>query len=498
MLYKLLPQRTREESGFAMVLVLVVMTVSLLLVAVLLSQGEHLDRSTFRDRKWHTALQVAEAGVQRTIVELKSNFSYGGITAATHVPGGDFETSVAPDTAFGPGRRTITSTAYVPNKGHRNEVRRRVKVTIGPPPALLYALFSETCMVVENNADPVKGDVFANFDITLSNNTIVQGDVVSSRGVIDMQSGSSVIRNGPKGGSIFSGGKASVSACGKTGAWGINMDNGSAIQGGAHAQRDCSSPSPPSPPLEYGIKGNSGNGGADIGGNAVAWGSIGPNVAGTKTFFPAAGACEPRPLLTTSAPPFKAKDASEGMFNFYTNAFAGSSPAVTIASYADANAFQAWANGTPTSLTGVHLVDLTSDSTQVIDLSGKRITDTFILVTPTLVKRDNSFSTDFYNGPNFGGTRGIVQIVSLRNPTTAPGITFADNSLNIVGQPCMLFYSTGTVEMKNNALVYGAVYGSDVQLKNGFKVVFDKCVQRSLGFGDKKAVQNVFREVTPS
>ncbi|HUP70129.1 MAG TPA: hypothetical protein VM142_09985 [Acidimicrobiales bacterium] len=485
-----MPQRRHDESGFAMVVVLVVMTVSLLLVSVLLSQGEHLDRSTFRDRKWHTALQVAEAGVQRTIVELKTDFEFGGITTATHVPGGDFQTKVQQDSAFGPGNRTITSTAYVPSLGHRNEVRRRVKVTIGPPPSLLYALFSETCLVVENNGDPVKGDVFANLDITLSNNTVVQGKIESSRGVVDMVNGSKVQRNGTKGGSILSGGKPNT-ACGKTGVWGVNMDNGSSVERDVTVRRECPAIGSPSPPLEFGIKGASGMGGATINGNAVAWGSVGPNVAGFTTTHPAPGSCSPRPVSTTSAPPYKAKDAPD-IKAFYEKAFAGTG--VSVTTHSSGSAFNSSA---PTSISGVHIIALGSDASQTVNLNGKTITGTFILVTPTEILRDNSGGGFFYDGPSFSGANGIVQLISLR-PAGSSGITFTDNQFKIKNQPCMLFYSTGAVSMKNDAIIYGAVYGSSVDLKNGFKVVYDKCVERSLGFGDAMAVPHVFREVNPA
>lgn len=63
----------RDEDGFAMITAVVVAAVALVLTATLLASGEHLDRGTFRDRKWQTALQVAESGVQRTLaVELQA------------------------------------------------------------------------------------------------------------------------------------------------------------------------------------------------------------------------------------------------------------------------------------------------------------------------------------------------------------------------------------------------------------------------------------------
>src|SRR5262245_6849086 len=83
----------RDEDGYAMVVSVVVATVAIMLVSAILAQGVHLLDATTRDRRWNNALQVAEAGIERTVVELIRDPNATGMSVTT-VPFGQFETTV--------------------------------------------------------------------------------------------------------------------------------------------------------------------------------------------------------------------------------------------------------------------------------------------------------------------------------------------------------------------------------------------------------------------
>lgn len=501
----------RDESGFAMITAIAVAAVALLLAATLVASGEHLDRGTFRDRKWHTALQVAESGIERTMVEMNLNISFTGFGTAQDIPGGDFETVVASAPEFGLGRRSITSTAYVPSKNHANEVRRRIRVIIGPPPSFKYALFGARCLTVGNVGSPITGDVFSNGHVLLENGAKVTGDVYSAEGAVKLDNNAEVNKNGNRGGSVFSGGRASDPSCISVGngAWGINVTNGSIIERDVHAQRpSCPTPdSSPPPYSQYGIVGgNTGN----ILGNAFAWGTIDAsiNITGPRTQPTCEAAPTPVPLPNFAAfdPALASSAVDDYGYNLdYYNELVD--PPITPAVWEKIDDpdpsvldFKAWLAANQTNLSGIHFINqdpALNNAAQVIDLTGATITDHFILVTPGRIYRANAFSS----APLFDNTspqKRTVQLVSFAGPGNM-GIEIPENNTGFNGRPCLLLYSTGKIQMKNTNLIYGAVYGDEVELKNGFQVIYDPCVESSLAFGPAlELVENIFTELKPS
>lgn len=477
-----------------MLVVLIIITVASLLTVTLLSQGEHLDSATFRDRKWHTALQVAESGVDRTIARLNANYSFAGFSTAQTAPGGQFETFVAngDSLGLGLGRRSITSTAYIPSKGHDKEVRRRVRVVLGPPPALKYAVFGDKCVTVDN-AGSLTGDVFSNGHVIIQNSTVVRGDVTSSRGAVKLNPLSEVQKNGPFGGTVRSGGKASatdlgcpaVSTSGRH--WGVQLDNNSTVHGDVRAQRPECGTSPPN--SEYGI---SGGNGSKVLGNAVAWGLIDVAV----TVSPGVRQqpeCELR-AAPVALPKYAAYDPVSGYnVSFYTTV----APATTVTEYSTVAAFKAYMDSAKTNLRGIHLIDPSAaDSGTAIDMSGTTIKDHFVLATPGLIYRGNSSTAPFFD--DLADPKKTVQLISLAAPGTT-GIEFDDNFFEIKGLPCLLMYSTATIVMKNKATIHGALYGDKVEVKNNLDLKYDKCVESSLAFGDELAeVRNFFNELPSS
>lgn len=494
-------QGQRDDGGFAMIVVLIIITIASLLAVTLLSQGEHLDRATFRDRKWHTALQVAESGVDRTISRLTDSFTFAGYTTAQAVPGGQFETIVenGDSLGLGLGRKKITSTAYIPSKGHANEVRRRVRVVIGPPPVLKYALFGSNCLTINNGGAPIVGDVFSNGHVVIENGTLVDGNVTSSRGVVRLNPNAEVRKFGGLGGNVRSGGKPGDASCGPTvpssGTWGIQVENNSIIHGNASAERATGCPSPAD--TLYGIDGGNGS---KIFGDAKAWGAISAQIAvsGTKSSNVCQAAADIQVLPRYAAyDPSKAAWAATDYYN--VDFYAAVAPGVTLTRHATVADFLTYMNSpvNRNDLKGIHLIRQTAgDASTTIDMSGTTITDHFVLVSPSRIRRGNSLSSvRFFN--NGGSDKKTVQLVSLVAPGSL-GVEIDDNSLTFNGVPCMLVYSTGRVVMKNNAVMFGAVYGQHVELNNGFQVKYDKCIESSLAFGDELAeVKNFFNELTP-
>lgn len=477
-----------------MITAIVVSAVALVLTATLLASGEHLDRGTFRDRKWQTALQVAEAGVQRTMaVELQPDPYFAGSSAGS-VPGGQYETTVAPAPSSGLGRRSITSTAYVPSKNHPKEVRRRVRVIIGPPPSFKYALFGDRCLAVGNVGSPIIGDLFSNGHVFLDNGSKVIGDVYSSRGAVRLDQNAEVRKDGSKGGSVFSGGRASdPGSCISVGPgnWGIDVNNGSVIERDAHAQRPECASSPPA--SQYGITGGNT---AQISGSSFSWGTVNSSINTGPVTQPI---CEvrPAPLTLPGFAAFNPAMAAVPPDYGYNKAFYTSMTGMTPTIWTTTAAFKLWLATNKTNLQGIHFIKQDAvNALQVIDLTGATITDHFILVTPGKIYRTNAFSTSLFD--NTSAPKRTVQLVSLIGPGNL-GIEIPENNIVINGQPCMLFYTTGKVDMMNTNLIYGAVYGDEVELKNGFKVAYDPCVDSSLGFGPALAlVQNIFTEISPS
>ena len=448
----------RDEGGYAMVVSVVVATVAIMLVSAILAQGIHLLDATTRDRRWNNALQVAEAGIERTVVELIRDPNATGMSVTT-VPFGQFETKV---TTPALGYRTITSTGYVPAKGATNALSRQIMVRYGPAPNFRYALFSASTMELKNvNNNCVHGDAFANEAVAVNNNACIEGSIVSATGAVEFENNGEVLKHADgTGGSVYSGGLGTTGS----GDWGISTTNGVTIEGEAQAQQaSC----PAADPSKYKIIGD-----GTVKGDAWAGNSIGATVLGTKNENVCRLSQPTQPLPTFQVGQIQTLyGAPVIQYN-------------TVASFLAAN---------PGNLSGYHYVqDATPGA--VIDLTGRTVTDTFVLVTNALIDFNLNFKVDM----TVNTQDKFVDIISLNSSTdpTAPAINIVNGfEVNGSPKPPVLLYSKGLIEVKNSAISNGAVYGNRVNIKNNLDMTYDPRVERVLGFGAARYERLSWNEV---
>ena len=449
----------RDENGYAMVVSMVVASVAIVLATAILAQGIHLLESTTRDRRWNNALQVAEAGIERTVVELIRDPDAGGMGVTT-VPYGQFETTVSTPAV---GYRIITSTGYVPTKTATNRIARRIQVEYGPVPTFRYALFSASTMELKNvNNNCVHGDAFANEAIAVQNNACVEGSLVSATGAISFENNADIKKRADgSGGEVYSGGLGTTSG----GDWGISTSNGVTIEGSAYAQQDSC---PAADPTRYKIIG-----GGLIKGDAWAGNTIDPNVLGTRNEHVCrlSRPTEPLPVFQLAH-----------LQNVY---------GVPVTEYNSVASFLA---ANPGNLSGYHYVHDTTPGA-LIDLTGRIVVDTFVLITDALI----DFNLNFVVNMTTNSAEKFVDIISLNSSTdpAAPAINIV-NGFEVMGtpKPPVLLYSTGLVEVKNSAISNGAVYGNRVNIKNNLDMTYDPRVERVLGFGASRFERVSWSEIS--
>ncbi|MGH9285033.1 MAG: hypothetical protein ACRD0M_05050, partial [Acidimicrobiales bacterium] len=273
--------RRRDESGFAMVVAVIVAMVSIVLVTTILAIGVHLDTQTVRERRWQLALQVAESGVERAIVALDEQakaglpLTFGGEGPIT-VPGGQFETHVTIPADLASVR--VDAIGWTPSATATNRIQRRLRVVYSPEPEFRYALFSQTSLYVKSSGG-IEGDVFGNEAVTLYNGTVVTGTVISGTGKVHLEQNAEVHENTAtgRGGDVYSGGFDTAASP----PWAVKLDNNAVVEGDVHTQVEtvCSGPA------NYNVD-NSG----DLLGQVFTPGSVfGAGPAGGTV-----SACEPR------------------------------------------------------------------------------------------------------------------------------------------------------------------------------------------------------------
>lgn len=508
-----------------MIVAITVATVGLLLAVATMAISLSLNDSTTRDKRWHTALVVAESGIQdvlRTygaqaaITPNSPPLSVGPITNSA--AGGVYVTRMDRCTAAGTpagcpatGWLVANSTGSVATTG-ATQLKRRVRITYGPEPVFNFALFSAGDLELKNNA-VIEGDVFANGNITFGLNNEVTGNVLTTGGWVDMGNGTKVLIDPAtgQGGSVFSGGNSGSN-------FGINVGNGSLIEGDVHAKRECA-PAPALPTLTHKIQGGGPSPtvqGSAFGPGAITIAMLDP----TRKFL----VCEQRGNTATPLPPLRgwASDPSgvthrQQMADYYCGLGANPSTCTFIKEYTSAATFASAVLSTGVVAPGVYYVD---DPTATIVMKNKVITPPVATGDPNLdklgdfvlrtnAKLDWQNGGDFFNGP---GT-AVVEILSENTSPcqTGPGDPLPainiENALQVVSTtpsspplpplPSILFYSKGCIDTKNNGEIPGAVYGSPLKIKNNALVPYDPRIRRIIGAGSNRFSQATWNELRP-
>jgi hypothetical protein len=443
-----------DERGFAVLTAVMLTTVLMLFTMSMLATGVHLTTASVRDRNWNSALQVAEAGVDRAVYELSKDTTYTGTgTGVLDVPGGQVQVLAQSPS---PGYLTVWATGWVPSRTATNAVARRIRVTFAPAEAFEFALFSETGLFVKNNAG-IYGDVFANEGVETDNNAQIYGDVISATEGVQISNNAVVHATDGQGGDVYSGGPA-----------GIQVDNNAIVEGSAFAQAQSCTGSPGSG--EYGITAT-----GTVQGDAVAWGSISGSVLGSRTPSNCQTAQATRTLPT---------------YTWDASLYTGETEYLTTALWT------VFKTANTNNMSGVHRVwvpSCSSDPTGAlskIDLGGVTITDDFVLVTNCRVDMDNNVTVS-------AADDAIVNIIVLNDSTDPPAI-YIKNNFTVANDPAVLVYASGLIEVKNNGDTNGGVYAGAISIKNNLDITYDDRINRTIGFGDLKYERQAWVECRPS
>lgn len=453
----------KEESGVAMMIAVVLLTVITTLTVMSLTVATHVNKSTGSSEHRAQALQVAESGVEQALARIEANAGAYTGTFTGQTEEGPFRVTV---TRLGRNTYTIDSTggarsSYVGGVWVDRELgaHRRIQVTIAPPRSFSNALFSFTTLNLKNN-DVVTGDVWANQNLVMDANTSVTGSVTAATGYAEL--------DGPVGANVRTGGFKPSN--------GRAVDSTSSVGGTITA----SVVDPPDPIT---------CGGADQSSykvNITGHVSAGITTWGTKTGSGTYSGTY-APHTCTSAPATLPMPSYTYNANNYDAATLYEYGTPTVPSATAVSDFHAYLASHLNDMRGTFYVNQSGAVSQSnrLDLSNMRITGDLTIVTNTPVY---SAAT----GDN--GSDAIVLIASTYDP--APGTScevnhdnsdcaiHAKNQFSVSGTTAVLLYAPyGPVAVKNNAKQFGAIYADSMEIKNNQEMTYDLRVDRIVGFG---------------
>lgn len=463
-----------DESGFAMVVAVVLLAVVGAASAFVLTEGTHDNFATGRGRSWVQALHVAESGVQEAIAKLQATSgSYAGSFTGS-VTEGSFSVTVTQQSRH---QIQIDSTGSV-GTANGLKAKRKLQVTMAPPVNFKYALFSYTSVTTKNN-DLITGDVWANQNVIVDQGDTVTGSATAATGYIHMVNGSHVQ------GDLWSGGYDPSTS------YAIHLENGARADGNAKA-----SVTAPTDPVTCGGENQSNykvqlDTNSNVGGSVTTWGSrTGPGTSGpvTANFCTAAPATQPMPSFTYAATNY---DAST-LHQFGTPS-ALSATAV--------NDFQTYISSVGKQISGTFVVYQSGTVSQNsrLDLTGVVITGDTNIITNVPI---------YANGVTDSTSNAIVLMASMYQPPVGSSCDVNSdssdctihlkNNFQTSGKTAVLVYSPyGPVAVKNNQIQYGAIYANNILVKNNQAMTYDSRVERMVGFGTETYDVEQWLELTP-
>lgn len=434
-------RRKTDERGVAMVMTVVVIMIAGSLAALILTQGTRTERASGRGANWNEALQAADAGVQEAVARLEADD--GVVPAVQPLVGttaeGTYEVTVQ---RLPRGRYQIDSIGRSGTAAGL-QTERKIRVIMAPPVSFEYALFSLTDVSTKNN-DTIYGDVWANGSVTVELGDRIYGDVVAATGYLTMENNSYIE------GDVETGGYDSS---------GVAMDIFN-VTGNVVA----SSTSP-------GCVDDVGHGkykivGGTVTGNAQSWGAITANVGGTKLA---------NHIPCSEAPETKTMPS----FNFNPDLYDPDPD-----HFASVSEFRSFLDASGDSLEGVYYVS----GAGTIDLTGVEIVgDTTIIAEEAQiwangVEAGNNEDKLFILVSFYDGGASSVCTDNGGNPDEC-AIGMKNNFQPSDNTATLIYAPYGPVAFKNNAEFDGAVYGSNIVLKNNMVLRYDARVDQVLGFG---------------
>jgi hypothetical protein len=466
----------REESGFAMVVAVVLLGVMGTLMALVMSVGSHTTFATAKGRSWVQALHVAEAGVHQAIAKLEeTNGSFTGTFNGT-TDEGNFTGTVTPQ----PRKRFRIDVAGVVEPGQGLGATRRLRVTLAPPPSFLYAMLSNTSIATKGN-DVIDGDIWSNQNVLLEQGNTVHGSVTAATGWVATKNGVTIDED------VWTGGFDPNNLDRA-----VHLEAGGTIGGNVKA----SVTAPPDPvtcggedPTKYKVRVE---GTATIVGNVVSWGpKIGSGtVQGTisQNVCTAASPTKPLPTFTYSASNYDPATHHE----FGT----ADTPSVTAVSD-----FQAHIIPEASAMSGSYYINQAGAAGQSIrlDLTGVTIAgDTTIIANVPI----------YANGLTDSAGDALFTLVSTYQPPTgsvcdvnqdsSECTIHLKNNFEPSGNTAVIIYAPyGPVAVKNNQVQFGTIYADAIQIKNNQTLNYDSRVERIVGFGDVTYEVETWFELAP-
>jgi hypothetical protein len=445
-----------------MIATIIVIAVAALLAAVILTEGTNADHNSGRDRNWTVALHVADAGVENAVAYLQAHLQSGmafPFTLTGSLKDGSYTTTI---TAFPRYKFQIDSKGVV---GTVSSLRRSrlLRVIMAPPRSFKYALFSNSDINTKNN-DVINGDVWANGSVEVFNGNSVNGSVNAATGWVKIDQNSCVSGDAHSGGSIAGIG---IEIDGQTPQKSCN----STSNVGGNATASSSTPGCADDPGHSGYTiVNDGT----IAGRALTWGNI--NGSGTEGVqithvCTAAPAVKPMPTFSPS---------------YYSPPYA---QLMTVAQ------FQTYLVANGNALSGQFKVM----GPGVIDLSGVQIAgDTTIIAVDPSGTDANPLQSASINSDGIGAANAndkILVLYSAYQPVDGtacastggnPGdcaVGIKNNFLPSDNTATLIYAPNGPCLFKNNAEFEGAVYCSNIIVKNDQTVTYDERIEQVVGFG---------------
>ncbi len=453
----------REESGFAMIMAVVLLAVMGTLMALVLSVGSHTTFATARGRSWVQALHVAEAGVHKAIAKLEeTNGAYTGTFTGT-TDEGTFTFTVTPQ----PRKRFRIDASGVVEPGEGLGATRKLQVTLAPPSSFLYAMLSNTSIATKGN-DVIDGDVWSNQNVLLEQGNIVHGSVTAATGWVATKNGVTIDED------VWSGGFDPNNSDRA-----IHLEAGGLIGGNAKA----SVTAPPDPvtcggedPTRYKVRVE---GTATIVGNLVTWGP--KTGSGTVQGTIAQNVC-------TSAPPTKPMPTFTYSSDNYDPAGHHEFGTPDTPSATAVDDFQAHIIPEASAMSGSYYINQAGTVNQDvrIDLTGVTIAgDTTIIANVPV----------YANGVTDSAGDALFTLVSTYQPPTGSSCDVNQdnsecsihlkNNFEPSGNTAVIIYAPyGPVAVKNNQVQFGTIYADAIQIKNNQTLNYDSRVERAVGFGD--------------
>ena len=471
----------RDESGFALVTAITLLTVMSLLMVVSISAGESTYRLTERSARWTRVLGVAEAGISAAVVAINANQEATPIvthcpyaplaTAGCKAPGGEYQVTWQ---RLPGGQIEIVAVGFHPTAaawlgGDHRAVARKVRAVYGPSGIYKYALFSETTLDVWNNARVI-GDLFANESVRIGTNAVICGNLLNASGGVQMQNDSRVVKT------------ITGTTCNST----ASVESGDSISLGGNAaiEGNALSAAPSSTICGTGVGNDWAITGGSVLGTAQACGKVTsfspdprPYTSGTAPIrqplpqytwnlanypgivcFPSSGVCGPGNTSTSAVSQFNASVSRIGITGYYA----------------------VWQTN-PTGSVRINLEnivlggDLTVITNAPIDLGNTAV------ITTTAAKADLTLISLFVppQGSSCSSAGGVCSIYGKNSVKFDPG-----DPLNPDDGVVALLYTPGKIAFKNDGNGgEGSLWGGQLDVKNGYDITYNRRVEARAGFG---------------